>query len=330
MVSELSNEIESARMEAKYDKYCKILLSNKIILAYIMKYCIKEFSDYDVRYISENCIDGTPQISGIPVDRNSPEKITGINTEDKTADEGTVYFDIRFVALLPQTNENVRIIVNIEAQNQYNPGYSLVKRGLYYCCRLISAQKETEFTKNDYDNIRKVYSIWICTEAPQYARNTINRYCIKEENVVGNYKIDSEKYDLINMILLCLDKDGEDVKNGNSEILKLLRVLLSEYMSTDKRKDILIDDFEIDYIRDFGKDVNVMCNLGEGIRERAMNRGREEGIATGIERGIDTGRELTQIENLKNLMTNLKITFEEAATALGLSEADRERLAAKI
>jgi hypothetical protein len=209
---------------------------------------------------------------------------------------------------------------------------------LYYCCRLISAQKETEFTKNDYDNIRKVYSIWICTEAPQYARNTINRYCIKEENVVGNYKIDSEKYDLINMILLCLDKDGEDVKNGNSEILKLLRVLLSEYMSTDKRKDILTGDFEIDYKRDFGKDVNVMCNLGEGIRERALNRGREEGIATGIERGIatgiergiNTGRELTQLENLKNLMNNLKITFEEAATALGLSDVDRERLAAKI
>jgi hypothetical protein len=148
--------------------------------------------------------------------------------------------------------------------------------------------------------------------------------------MVGNYKIDSQKYDLINMILLCLDKDGEDVENGNSEILKLLRVLLSEYMSTDKRKDILTGDFEIDYKRDFGKDVNVMCNLGEGIRERAMKRGREEGLATGIERGINTGRELNQLENLKNLMNNLKITFEEAAAALGLSDADRERLAAKI
>jgi DNA-binding Lrp family transcriptional regulator len=53
-----------------------------------------------------------------------------------------------------------------------------------------------------------------------------------------------------------------------------------------------------------------MCNLGEGIRERAKER--------------------NQLENLKNLMKNLKITFEEAATALGLSEADKERLAAKI
>jgi hypothetical protein len=46
--------------------------------------------------------------------------------------------------------------------------------------------------------------------------------------------------------------------------------------------------------------------------------------------GISTGKELTQLENLKNLMKNLKITFEEAATALGLSDADKERLAAKI
>jgi predicted transposase/invertase (TIGR01784 family) len=277
----------------------------------------------------------------VPVNRNNPEKITGVNTEDATADEGTVYFDIRFVALLPGTNENVRIIVNVETQNKYNPGYSLVKRGLYYCCRLISAQNETEFSKNDYDNIRKVYSIWICTDAPNYAKNTINRYCIKEENMVGEYKIDSSKYDLINMILLCLDKDSEEagnkeienkdiepekVENEKSEILRLLRIVLSEYISTDKRKNILNNDFDIDDKYDLGEEMNCMCNLGEGIRERAMSAGIEKGI----EKGISTGKELTQLENIKNLMKNLKITFEEAATALGLSDADKERLAAKI
>jgi predicted transposase YdaD len=73
-----------------------------------------------------------------------------------------------------------------------------------------------------------------------------------------------------------------------------------------------------------------MCNLGEGLRERALKRGREEGREEGRKEGINTGRELNQLENLKNLMNNLKITFEEAATALGLSDADRERLAAKI
>jgi hypothetical protein len=333
MVSNLANEMDNAQMEAKYDSYCKSLLAHKIILAYIMKYCIKEFEEYDVRYIAENCIDGTPQISGVPVNRNNPEKITGVNTEDATADEGTVYFDIRFVALLPGTNENVRIIVNVETQNKYNPGYSLVKRGLYYCCRLISAQNETEFSKNDYDNIRKVYSIWICTDAPNYAKNTINRYCIKEENMVGEYKIDSSKYDLINMILLCLDKDSEEagnkeienkdiepekVENEKSEILRLLRIVLSEYISTDKRKNILNNDFDIDDKYDLGEEMNCMCNLGEGIRERAMSA------------GISTGKELTQLENLKNLMKNMRITFEEAATALGLSDADKERLAAKI
>jgi predicted transposase YdaD len=74
-------------------------------------------------------------------------------------------------------------------------------------------------------------------------------------------------------------------------------LLLSEYISTDK-----------------------------GIRERALSEGMERGIET----GMTAGKELNQLENLKNLMANLKITFEEAAKALGLSDADRESLAAKI
>ena len=33
---------------------------------------------------------------------------------------------------------------------------------------MLSSQKGTEFTGRDYDNIRKVYSIWICMNAPDY------------------------------------------------------------------------------------------------------------------------------------------------------------------
>ena len=79
-------------------------------------------------------------------------------------------YDIRFTALAPATGEPIRLIINLEAQNEFHPGYPLIKRALYYVSRLISAQHGTEFTHGHYEKIKKVYSIWICSQPPETAR----------------------------------------------------------------------------------------------------------------------------------------------------------------
>ena len=52
-------------------------------------------------------------------------------------------------------------------------------------------------------------------------------------------------------------------------------------------------EYDISEEEDFRKDVNEMCNLGEGIMEEGiaigMEKGREEGIAIGETRGIAIG-----------------------------------------
>ena len=61
--------------------------------------------------------------------------------------EGKIYYDIRFNAYLEK--EQIKILVNIEAQKSTNPsklGYHLDNRIIYYLGRMISAQKEVEFT----------------------------------------------------------------------------------------------------------------------------------------------------------------------------------------
>lgn len=311
--TQLSNDIDITAYKSAYDECCKSLLAHKSILAHILKECVSEFKDYDTKYIAENCIENNPEISKASVHRNSKdtEKITGISTEDKTIDEGAVYYDIRFVATLPETNESIRLIINIEAQNSYHPGYSLVRRGLYYCCRLISSQYETEFTGSDYDNIKKVYSIWICTNTPANVQNTITRYKIAEENIIGNVKEKVKNYDVMNVIMVCLDKDSENVNNNQNGILKMLRILLSDRVNPISKKVILDDDFDVELDV---KELNNMCNLSDGV----YIRGKTE--------GIDTGK----IEALKNLMQNLKLSFEQAATAIGLSENEKSRYADKI
>jgi hypothetical protein len=317
--TKLSNEIDNSSFDAKYDRYCKILLSDKMILAHILKSCVEEFKTFDVNYIANNCIGDTPQISNVSVHQNDkPEKVLSDNTEDTTMDEGVVYFDIRFVAVLPQTGENIRLIINIEAQNDYNPGYSIIKRGLYYCCRLISAQKETEFTHDNYDDIKKVYSIWICTNTPKYARNTINRYCITEKHIIGNMTAKPEKYDLINVIMVCLGEDSENTDGMNKNILKLLRVLLSGKVAPIKKKEILNNDFDIAMSVNTYKEMNSMCNLSQGIRREAELKGRLEGKLEGkLEGGIST-----LIETYQELGISVEQTLNKLIEKFGISEEE--------
>ncbi len=59
----------------------------------------------------------------------------------------------------------MKVLINLGAQRPSDParlGYHLENRIIFYLVRMISAQKQTEFFHSDYDNLKKVYSIWIC------------------------------------------------------------------------------------------------------------------------------------------------------------------------
>jgi hypothetical protein len=305
METQISKDLDITNHRSDYDESCKALLSHKSILAHILKSCVKEFKNCDVKYIAENCI-GTPEISKTPVHRNDKqiEKILSEGTEDKTITEGTVYYDIRFKANFPDTDGNIELIVNIEAQNNYYPGYSLVKRGLYYCCRLISAQHETEFTGSNYNNIKKVYSIWICTDTPKAIRNTMAEYNVSENNLIGVVDEQKENYDIFNVVMLHLDKDSRVIKEGNNGILKLLRVLLSNKIESQNKKSVLSTEFNIPMDVKLEKELDNMCNLSGSL--------------------LKEGKILTKLEDLKNLISALSFTFEKAATILKIPEDEWE------
>ena len=118
---------------AGYDAACKRVLSEKAILARIMKACLAEYQDCPVRDIEEKYIEGQPQVSSVPVlPDEEGTMISGLDTEDKSVYEGTVTYDIRFRAIAPDSGELIGLIVNVEPQNDFYPGYPLAKRGIYY------------------------------------------------------------------------------------------------------------------------------------------------------------------------------------------------------
>ena len=144
----LYKDLEVSKAKEIYDESCKNILANKIILAWIMKSCMKEYKDCSICDIADHYIEGTPEISQREVHRDEapasdPGKIRGENTEDKAVIEGTVRYDIMFRAILPQGQEKIELIINIEAQKDFYPGYPLIKRGIYYGCRMISSQYGT-------------------------------------------------------------------------------------------------------------------------------------------------------------------------------------------
>ena len=90
-------------------------------------------------------IQGSEEILGVFLLLSEQKLEQRNNVEYKTLTEGTTAFDIRFVAYASDTKEPIKIIVNIEAQKKHNPGYSLVKRGVFHGSRLMSSQYSVEF-----------------------------------------------------------------------------------------------------------------------------------------------------------------------------------------
>ena len=150
-----------------------------------------------------------------------------------------MFYDVRFDAIAPKSadsteqEEVIRLIINVEAQTKFKPGYPLTKRAIYYCSRMISAQHGPIFTKSEYGKIRKVYSIWICTQPSDGFENTLTRYSIKPEQLIGEVQEETENYDLMSVVMICLGKPGTENHNG---ILKFMEVLLSSISMTPSIK----------------------------------------------------------------------------------------------
>ena len=324
----MQNE-ELSQKKKKYDTVCKKVLSRKPVLAKILKSCVDEYKDYDMKFIEEQCIEGdTISFSmGVNPDESYPH-IIGDDTVDKLEREGTVYYDIRFNTLVPGTDEYIKLIINIEAQTIYGKKEPPLKRAVYYASRLISAQNGTEFTKSDYDKIHKVYSIWICINGEEKLHNTVTEYCLCEKNVLGYYRGNKEKYDLIDIIIIGL---GGLEKKDDETIIGFLDNILDRDLEPLMRRKILKEKFDIATDEDFMEVFDDMCNLSDGVYldgvEKGIIQGKAEGImqgeARGIEKGIIQGKAegLAQgrLELIKNSFNKFK-SFDECINFFNITD----------
>lgn len=323
-MTHLSHSIEGTEYAAKYDEAAKKLVADKQVLARIVKGTINEFKDYTIDEIIAG-IEKEPEIAtkemypGKQYKRKTPGSIHGMNTESAIPGEGKVTYDIYFY-VMTREKESVKIIINIELQREYYVGYHFGARGVFYCSRMISEQLDKEFTTDNYDDMKKVYSIWICMNAPEKDANTITKCSMKQEEVYGEFE-DEELCDFLSVIIIRLSgKDNRDKKN---KLIDMLTVLLSEEMDAETKKRELAENHDMIMTEVIEGGVGSMCNLGEGLIEKYTALG----VAQGAEQErINTERERKRAEEAEAEITrlleeNARLKAKEMQSAL--EEAER-------
>lgn len=293
--------------KASYDKLAKKFLARKPILAQILKYSVREFADCSLKDIEQKYIEGDPTLTINTVPLDDTLDIKGRNAESGSPNEGLVTFDIIFDAYAPITGEPVKIIINIEPQKTtISLDYKLMKRAVYYAARLISSQKEKEFANDDYNKLKKIYSIWICMNVQNYRADSIQEYQLTENVLHGKFQDELENYDLIDIIVLNLGKNPTTHK-----LLNLLHLIFMDLKNSSEKEKILREDYNLEITRDMREEVSKMGGLMEPLLEIAAEQAAEKAAAE--------SEKNTLLNNIRNAMESWGLTAEAAMKGLKIS-----------
>ena len=208
--------------------------------------------------------------------------------------------------------------------------YPLTKRALYYCSRLISSQKGRNFKHDHYDDIQKVYSIWICTNPKRKNCGTIQRYSIAKEDLFGNVDVPKREYDL--MVFMIVNVGNSKSPNYNG-LLKMLSLLFCNQDEQVDASQILEKEYgypkayfepEV-FMKSWAHEIVVEAEE-KGLK-KGLRRGRKEGHEKGRKEGIKEGKIAGGLEQTlvmtKRVMSSLGKSLDDAMAILELTEEEK-------
>lgn len=193
--------------------------------------------------------------------------------------------------------------------------YDILNRAIFYTCRMVSSQKDRDFVNTNYNDIKQVFSIWICMNME---RNILSHICLTKKELLEPYKWKGN-LNLLNIIMIGVTNEIPE-RGEKYELHRLISTLLSSDLPGQKKLDIMEHEYSIPIKSDIREDVNTMCNLSEGIEEKGIKKGMKKGMKEGIKKGL-----MEQGTNMiLNVMNLHDFTFDAAADFLGVTGPDRE------
>ena len=291
--------------KAMRDDYAKCILADPQILANIVKVLVPEFREYSIKDIIP-CIGET--IVSLTVPERLCIKIESDGIEDIDIENGKIIYDIRFP--LYYNNRTIKILVNVEAQKSISYstlGYHIEARMVYYMARLVSSQKNVEFIKSNYDDIKDVYSIWICmdTEADE---DSIIELGLQPRVIYGKTSWLPQR-NIMNGAVIRI-RSRADVEESKNKLIALLEVLFSNRLKQDKMNQL--EEYGLEMTTELEGCVNDMCNISDLLVEESE------------ERGVERGEKKARLDSIRTLMRKLNQTADEAMDMLDIEENDRE------
>ena len=165
-----------------------------------------------------------------------------------------------------------------------------------------------------------MYSIWICINPTKAWKETITKYRISEQNLVGNAHESEENYDKIDVSLVCLGNE-----QSSEKLIKMLSIALSNTMDGEQKIKNLTD-MELKMTRTSERGMWEMCNCSKGILEKGLTEGLEKGLKKGkLDAYVDAVKKLTAsgFELLKAIETIVPEEYKDDVLAKLKADDDR-------
>ena len=151
---------------------------------------------------------------------------------------------------------------------------------------MLSAQLDTEFTAENYDEVKKVYSIWLCLNAPRHTVDTITEYGMAQKKLAGDFR-GKARFDLLSAVMVCIDQYSYQRKT--TPLHGLLGTLFSTKLTPDEKMALLREEYGIETTVEVEEGMKRMCNLSDVIVEQGLQQGLEQGLQQGLEQGLQQG-----------------------------------------
>ena len=165
-----------------------------------------------------------------------------------------------------------------------------------------------------------MYSIWICINPTKAWKETITKYRISEQNLVGNAHESVENYDKLNVSLVCLGNE-----QSSEKLIKMLSIALSNTMDGEQKIKNLTD-MGLKMTRTSERGMWEMCNYSKGILEKGLTEGLEKGLKKGkLDAYVDAVKKLTAsgFELLKAIETIVPEEYKDGVLAKLKADDDR-------
>ena len=135
-------------------------------------------------------------------------------------------------------------------------------------------------------------------------------------SIIGshNWKGDLE---LLNIIMIGIAESLSE-KEENYGLHRLLSVLLSASLEAEEKLDIIEKEYDIPIEDDIREEVEEMCNLSQGIKEKAFEGGYLMGQEEGRESGYAEGKQNGYAEAVC-LMYESGLSIEQIAGIIKMS-----------